>query len=445
MLFRKTNERLINRWPRCLARILDLCWQMILVMPLMAVLLSGSFVSTTSTPVFTSLTFLLSLPIALLIDAIIAGVFGNTPAKAIIGISVASSKGTKLGLPEHIQRNFGVWTAGLSMGVLPLTVFSAIKQFKQVSGRRPATYDVLLPAQVFATPNSDFRAAGFCFVLLASPLLLSPLLNRNSTDESALVATTTNTTTEIPEKDTEAPEMQTAAVNSNETVVTATRNTEETLPVTTSADATAQAALQEPAAANNELKPAESSAVATTVDTDASVKEVTLALAPTISTSSTQTTQTEEPYFWVNPASGLSTQIHQNFEITTESSSNASSSLIASFTHKPSNTVIDFTKQVQRALDNASLASGITNQFPQVTLSDNWFEFELAGLQVRETSGRDAVSNFPVSFQVSDVDNQVFVLAVNGALLAHHQNEIDGLRAAIWTSLSIDPDSPSTF
>lgn len=100
---------------------------------------TGKALSLTS-PSFYAL-ILGGLPLALLLDAIIAAIFSNTPAKALIGVKATSSRGERLGLVDHVRRNFGVWTDGLALGILPFSLFSMLKQFKKISGRRDAFYD----------------------------------------------------------------------------------------------------------------------------------------------------------------------------------------------------------------------------------------------------------------------------------------------------------------
>jgi len=118
-----------------------------LIAILFAVQASGGTPPAPGTLGFYLLLFL-SLPIALLIDAIIAGLFTNTPAKALIGIKATTSRGERLELGKHLRRNFGVWTDGLALGILPLSLIAMFRQFKRVSGRREAAYDERLHVRV---------------------------------------------------------------------------------------------------------------------------------------------------------------------------------------------------------------------------------------------------------------------------------------------------------
>ena len=162
---REYRGQMLNRWPRAFARLFDLLWE--IPVALFALLLLASKTGSGSVAIG-SIEFLfvlfLALPLALLLDAIIAGIFSNTPAKAIIGVKATSSRGERLDLRTHLRRNFGVWTDGLSLGIAPITIFSMLRQFKRVSGRREAIYDERLHVRV--------RSGRMTGVRVLIPLLL---------------------------------------------------------------------------------------------------------------------------------------------------------------------------------------------------------------------------------------------------------------------------------
>lgn len=140
---------MLNRWPRAFARLLDLSWQMPLVMSTLLLLASGQLTAgiTSDWLLFIMVAFV-SLPIALLLDALIAGIFSNTPAKAIIGVKAVSSRGERLYFGKHLKRNIGVWTDGMALGLIPISLFTLVKQYKRVSGRRETIYDEKLHVRV---------------------------------------------------------------------------------------------------------------------------------------------------------------------------------------------------------------------------------------------------------------------------------------------------------
>jgi len=152
------KERLLNRWPRAIARLCDLAWQVVLVMCIFTYAISTA---EESKEIHSGLFFLLlftSIPVALLLDAILASLLGNTPAKSIIGIKATSRRGEKLNLVTHLRRNYGVWTDGIALGLAPLSIITMIQQFKRVSGRRQAIYDEKLHIRVRSGSYSSIRA-----------------------------------------------------------------------------------------------------------------------------------------------------------------------------------------------------------------------------------------------------------------------------------------------
>jgi len=161
---------LINRWPRAFARLFDLLWEMVFIISLLVIFLNldTSKVLSPKSLSFYALIFA-SLPLALALDAIIAGVFTNTPAKALIGVKVTSSRGERVGFVDHMRRNIGVWTEGLAMGIPPFSVLSMSKQYKRVSGRRDAFYDERLHTRV--QTRGQYTAARVLIPLLLLLLL----------------------------------------------------------------------------------------------------------------------------------------------------------------------------------------------------------------------------------------------------------------------------------
>lgn len=177
----KANERnpaqrgqMLNRWPRAFARLFDLVWQLALVWVVLMIGVGAdrAQILNFSNPVFYILLFL-SLPLALLLDALIAGLLGNSPAKALVGVKPTTSRGESLGLAKHLKRNYGVWTDGFAMGLLPLTLLTLFKQFKRISGRREAIYDERLHARVRSGRLTGFRVILPLLVLLSVPVIMA--------------------------------------------------------------------------------------------------------------------------------------------------------------------------------------------------------------------------------------------------------------------------------
>lgn len=99
-----------------------------------------------------------SLPLALLLDVFLAVILGNTPAKIVIGVKPTTSRGERLSLAAHLRRNIGVWTDGIALGLIPISLFTMFKQYKRISGRRETIYDERLHARMRSGKYCSVRA-----------------------------------------------------------------------------------------------------------------------------------------------------------------------------------------------------------------------------------------------------------------------------------------------
>ena len=158
--------KLLNRWPRAIARLCDLAWQMALVMGLLVYVINKQGQSLALNSVLFYALLFASIPVALLLDAIVAVLLGNTPAKIVIGVRATTSRGERLNPLVHLLRNIGVWTDGIALGFAPLSFLTMVRQFKRVSGRREAIYDEKLHVRM--------RSGSYCGIraFIAAPLFI---------------------------------------------------------------------------------------------------------------------------------------------------------------------------------------------------------------------------------------------------------------------------------
>ena len=166
---REYHGRMLNRWPRAFARLFDLLWQIPLVSIALLSLASKSELGEISIgSVGFVFLLLLSLPLALFLDGLFAGIFGNTPAKALIGVKATTSRGDRLPIHTHLRRSFGVWTDGLAIGLVPISLISMFRQFKRVSGRREAIYDERLHVRVRSGRMTGVRVVLLVFLIVGA-------------------------------------------------------------------------------------------------------------------------------------------------------------------------------------------------------------------------------------------------------------------------------------
>ena len=85
---------------------------------------------------------MLGVALAMLVNGIVVGIFGNSIGKAIFGIRVyrvGSDK--KLPFLTSLKRELKVWVFGLGIGFPLATLVTVIIQFRKVSSGKPAGYD----------------------------------------------------------------------------------------------------------------------------------------------------------------------------------------------------------------------------------------------------------------------------------------------------------------
>lgn len=104
----------------------------------------------------------LSLPLALLLDAIIYGAYENTPGKKILGLQVIRETGDKLDFGDYLGRNFRLFYHGLGLGIiLPITLLTVRDQLNRFKHGLPASYDQKIKIKVIARPITILNVAGF--------------------------------------------------------------------------------------------------------------------------------------------------------------------------------------------------------------------------------------------------------------------------------------------
>src|SRR5690606_18333010 len=87
--------------------------------------------------------FLLVLPFAHVLNAVIISVTGNSPAKALFAIKAVplAVDRTTFTFTENIRRELNVWIRGLGFGFPLITLFTMISAYNKVSKALPAGYD----------------------------------------------------------------------------------------------------------------------------------------------------------------------------------------------------------------------------------------------------------------------------------------------------------------
>ncbi|MBV8804503.1 MAG: RDD family protein [Sinobacteraceae bacterium] len=102
---------------------------------------------------------LLLFPCALLGDALVYAVFGNTPGKAIAGIQVVADRtGERLTFLNYLKRNFELYIFGLGLGVPLFNLFLQIANYRRATRGEWSPWDVSAESQVIARSTGPMRA-----------------------------------------------------------------------------------------------------------------------------------------------------------------------------------------------------------------------------------------------------------------------------------------------
>lgn len=87
------------------------------------------------------LDILVSIPLALCLEALQYALFGGTFGKWSFAVKVLDAKGAKIGAAEYARRLPGIWAAGLAFGIPVVCLIPQIVQRSRLQKGKPASYD----------------------------------------------------------------------------------------------------------------------------------------------------------------------------------------------------------------------------------------------------------------------------------------------------------------
>lgn len=163
-------------WKRFFARIFDTFWQNLLMQFLIAIMLgafSPGFVDWIVTPGAEQVFALMTLPVALVFDGFIQGIFGASPGKAMLGLRVLKSNGEILSIGENIARNVSLWASGYALGIPFISLFTMANQHSRLKKGKPASYDEPYNYQVKAKPIKWYRYLLFIFSFMVLMFIIA--------------------------------------------------------------------------------------------------------------------------------------------------------------------------------------------------------------------------------------------------------------------------------
>jgi len=133
-----------TRWPRFFARTFDLWWEVLLIAAVVGAILgrySPAYLEWIDRPASGQLFGLICLPFAMILDAAVYRIFGNSPGKAMLKLRVGTIRGETLTFTQYVRRNFSIWSSGLAFGIPLINLFTLNSQYKRIGKGQQTSYD----------------------------------------------------------------------------------------------------------------------------------------------------------------------------------------------------------------------------------------------------------------------------------------------------------------
>lgn len=157
-------------WRRFFARLVDMTLLGLptaIVVGVVGSLLSLNFAIWLQNPGASTVLGWLLMPLFLLIEAAIYGMFGSTPGKALLGIVVKSGNGEQLSGADYAGRLRKLYWGGIGTGFPLVAWIMAIRQFIHCQRNRSTTYDAAGGFMVEGKPLGVVRWVSASVVVLA--------------------------------------------------------------------------------------------------------------------------------------------------------------------------------------------------------------------------------------------------------------------------------------
>lgn len=158
---------LAQRWQRLFARKIDLLIANGIAGAVVGFLLPREMTALAGNPIAAFMVGIALLPFALVLDAAIYRVFGNTPGKAIAGLKVLTNDGRKVSFGVYLLRNFKLWFFGLGLSVPLISLFTLMRAFAIAETGQLQPWDKKADTRSYDLAQSNVRhwIIGSLFVL----------------------------------------------------------------------------------------------------------------------------------------------------------------------------------------------------------------------------------------------------------------------------------------
>lgn len=127
---------------------------------------SAGFVEWINGPGASQLFGIFCLPFALILDAAIYRLIGNTPGKALLGLKVGLLDASPLSFSQYLSRNMAIWMHGLAFGIPLINLLTMAEQSRRLGKGQQASYDESTGYRVRAKPIGWVRKSSFGMAFL---------------------------------------------------------------------------------------------------------------------------------------------------------------------------------------------------------------------------------------------------------------------------------------
>jgi len=149
---------------RCFARLFDVGWEAGAIGVAAALPLCRhwpGFAAWIDEPGNPLLFAMLCVPAAMLLDASLYGLAGNTPGKALLGLRVTTLDGGRLSWRAYLRRDLAVWARGLGCGIPFVNLVTMWRRGREASIGADVAYDMKTGHQVSAAHIGVVRKLAF--------------------------------------------------------------------------------------------------------------------------------------------------------------------------------------------------------------------------------------------------------------------------------------------
>ena len=152
------DATLANPWPRYWSRMLDVTLGLYVVGVFLGVAFPGVIRMTTAQGrLGDAILTLISMPLVMIMDALVLALFGNTLGRFIAGIRVETTGFAKPPLLTCVARNMFLYVYGLGLGIGLVSLITAINGYTTVNNGALARWDAEARTRVYDRGSNIWR------------------------------------------------------------------------------------------------------------------------------------------------------------------------------------------------------------------------------------------------------------------------------------------------